>query len=488
MNSSLNFFLGRKERTISFAPQDSDALINAFFLEQIIGTLVRLSPSGRYEPYLAESWTLSEDSKTWKFRLKPGNRCEDGTLINAPNYIAGLKKTLRLLAGFTELPILNQLDGWNEFVKNGNSFPGLQATSDVEVRFDFSTKPSSGFLEYLGLPYMGFYCGSNFNSDGTWRDKNYAFSSSAYRLETRGEHFPIKLVRRDGWFASKQNSPHEIIFESDSFENSLRRIGPNSILYENLNASFETLDGFQIIRSIPSLLAYVSISPNRQLKDARKRREIRDAIDLQKRKEPFKFLGASMASTLYPQMKVTLPTDKFVSPTAPDERPLEPLVVFHAGGNTPRSIYLKNLVQESVERGLGYKLKFVEQSQLSKGHMEGWKDSKAFDLKLGAVDIGGGIENQLIKFMFCSKLGTGFSDPSGRICGLVETAEKSHGDLMSAEDAQIYYQKLSEILNDDACLIPVLHFGATWIVGEKVDMTGFSPNMGVPYFDQIEIK
>jgi ABC-type transport system substrate-binding protein len=48
----------------------------------IYETLVRRGPDGRLEPSLA-SWTISEDGTSFRFRLRPGARFQDGSLVTA---------------------------------------------------------------------------------------------------------------------------------------------------------------------------------------------------------------------------------------------------------------------------------------------------------------------------------------------------------------------------------------------------------------------
>jgi peptide/nickel transport system substrate-binding protein len=49
----------------------------------IFDTLVSLDDKGEAQPKLAQSWTHSDDFKTWTFKLRPGVKFHDGTPFNA---------------------------------------------------------------------------------------------------------------------------------------------------------------------------------------------------------------------------------------------------------------------------------------------------------------------------------------------------------------------------------------------------------------------
>jgi peptide/nickel transport system substrate-binding protein len=49
----------------------------------IFDTLTTLDDSGKAVPKLAQSWTHSDDYKTWTYKLRPGVKFHDGTEFNA---------------------------------------------------------------------------------------------------------------------------------------------------------------------------------------------------------------------------------------------------------------------------------------------------------------------------------------------------------------------------------------------------------------------
>src|SRR5262249_44686964 len=49
----------------------------------LFDTLTAIDDSGKAVPKLAESWTHSNDYKTWMYKLRPGVKFHDGTPFNA---------------------------------------------------------------------------------------------------------------------------------------------------------------------------------------------------------------------------------------------------------------------------------------------------------------------------------------------------------------------------------------------------------------------
>src|SRR3989344_744076 len=94
MSSTLFYIFPKKEDPFSTHPNDSDYLHNYLIAEQIVGTLLKIGGTGKREPYLADYWQVEDNKKKWKFHLKENLFAEDGTLINAENYVKGIEYLL----------------------------------------------------------------------------------------------------------------------------------------------------------------------------------------------------------------------------------------------------------------------------------------------------------------------------------------------------------------------------------------------------------
>ena len=78
------FRFGRAEDSVNLDPVTNDGNVNIWIFTNIYDTLVRVTMDGAaLEPALAESWTISEDGKTYTFKLRPGVVFSDGTPMKA---------------------------------------------------------------------------------------------------------------------------------------------------------------------------------------------------------------------------------------------------------------------------------------------------------------------------------------------------------------------------------------------------------------------
>ena len=85
--------------------------------------------------------------------------------------------------------------------------------------------------------------------------------------------------------------------------------------------------------------------------------------------------------------------------------------------------------------------------------------------------------------MFCSELGVRYPDPSNRICNLVKDYEDWSGPLPTD-----YIKNLNQIIYDDACVVPLEHFGPQWILSDNINSDLFPSTVETPLFELIELK
>lgn len=135
-------------------------------------------------------------------------------------------------------------------------------------------------------------------------------------------------------------------------------------------------------------------------------------------------------------------------------------------------------------KALGLRYELVKDDHTDPHWIEKQSNNKHYHIRIASVDIGGAPENWVIEMMFCSKLGVSFPDPSGRICKLVEQTANSILQL----NLDQYSTKFNEILLDDASVLPVMHAGYTWFIGDEIDTSSLTATSVVPRIELIRFK
>ena len=124
-----------------------------YALYYLYDTLVDYAPDEpRLVPWLAESWTVSDDGRTYAFTLRPGLTYADGRPIVAEDFATAWKRVLRL----PDSPFGQFLDAVEGAAAYGrgerDDVPGIRVVDDrhLEVRLDH---PDAAFLYVLAMKF-----------------------------------------------------------------------------------------------------------------------------------------------------------------------------------------------------------------------------------------------------------------------------------------------------------------------------------------------
>ncbi|MFP3119689.1 ABC transporter substrate-binding protein [Streptomyces sp. Iso 434] len=123
-------------------PQVSPLDVTAMVGRNLFDSLVEMSADGSFEPWLAKSWTLSPDGRTYTFVLREGVTFHDGTPFTA----RAVKATLdHAVAPRTKSQYAASLI---------SAYAGSRVKDDhtVEVRL---SRPDAAFLQALSTTYLG---------------------------------------------------------------------------------------------------------------------------------------------------------------------------------------------------------------------------------------------------------------------------------------------------------------------------------------------
>ncbi|MFN3454322.1 MAG: ABC transporter substrate-binding protein [Pseudobdellovibrio sp.] len=471
---SVNLVLTGKPLKFSLSVMDSDYLDNLVILEQLVGTLVKQSNTGILQPFLASRWEVSNDEMTWKFSLRNGLLAEDGSQITAKSYVKNLKKLLRIYSQLYSPPTFNQLKGWSDFVSGKYDAIGI-SYQDNTIIFEFETRPS-GLLEFLSMPYYGFYVEDDFIGD-KWKNTSKITSTGAYRLE-KYEDFFVKLEAREDFFSYKKNMPKNVNIFFDSVDNILSSDYEHFLISVRNKKQYVSDKAVQF-KGTPTALVAISLSPYIEpFNNIENRRAFRKMIR--------KYMNDHLSSEVnlsyhfYPILKQYRLSDDYVKSMINYNND-KVLKVFSTKSESEHSTYSIKMI-ENLLKELNIKYKFETAEDLGNQWRDKETSNKYFPIRIVNVDIGGAPENWVIDMMFCSDLGVSFPDLDGGICNIVK--EYKAGKLL---DTNRYNEMFHQIIEDQAIVIPVYQLGYEWLVSKSIMRTSMSQTMNIPRFDEIEV-
>lgn len=465
-------------RAISTSPLDTDSLVNTTHMEQIVGTLIKQGAAGRLEPYLATAWQVSSDFRDWSFQLRPALTCEDGQTIDPHSFKNALERNLRMYAK-DPVPVFQHLTGWQAFLK-GKPLEGIRATAE-SITFAFDRPVRSGVLEFLQMPYYGFYCDRDYTKEGDWKDPRTITSSGAYALESiDADGVTIHLKKREGWFSLNPGAPERVRITQIPYGKAVAPSNRRRIIFGHPDGA-KIPDDFVVVPSIPDMLTALVLSPkvSNLFQDAANRHvfhsRFRRAQAHLPKPDPDKIYG----EYFYPAAKSKLPViDHPQAFTKPFKKTVRVVV-----GHRPSDAFVQWIKSALTEVFADMDLELrIERLQQNDPHaLQRLNANTEYDIRVATVSIGGNFDNWVIDMMFCSTLGISFPDPSGRICKLVR--EFDQNGLALDE----YTRRFNSILHEDMAVVPLFHGRDSWLVPREIDHS-LSPISAAPRFDLMRLK
>ena len=121
-------------------PSNVNSRAESNIFTHMYATLYEITESGAIEPYLAESYTLSEDGKEMTFKLKEGLTCHDGEALTAEDVAYTFERAADDANGFT--------GNTAGFVLDAIDYQGARVDSDLEVTIlmGLYTSPALGLI------------------------------------------------------------------------------------------------------------------------------------------------------------------------------------------------------------------------------------------------------------------------------------------------------------------------------------------------------
>lgn len=289
-------------------PQDcTDNADTLALFEALFDALVRRKAGGgqggEYEPALARSWTLSDDGRRWRFRLREGLRFHDGTPVDAEVMRASIARMQRPDVGAT----LGAPAVWGQYLGGARIEALDSGTLEIET-----VEPCADLLDILVSGYAlppGLVDQPDFleNPVGT----------GAYRYAGQLEGGGIVMSRNPNWWGG---TPRNEILHwravADPAERAERVADGRALVATKLPPDLVAGDAVTCIRHIdPTSILYLLNAARGPCADARVRRALYLAVDR----------GALIDEVLAGAGRPLL---GFVSPSHPGAVPVDPELAF----------------------------------------------------------------------------------------------------------------------------------------------------------------
>lgn len=468
-NVKLNFQILDKAKILQFNldKKSSNLSTNQLVLNSLIGTLVKYGPSGRIEPYLAESWEISSDRKTWKFRIREHLFCEDGEEISAQLFHKSLIESLKEYRKQKSAIMFDYLIGWGNFL-NGTTdeLEGIRSYNNI-LEFQFIHYPDE-ILELLRMPYFGL-----------WRfdENNKLVSTSAYSLrEYRKDKILLSL--RKGWFSSSQNSFEEVEISLINSFNTSEPLPQNTILQIPFNDQLNNSKTKSYwIQFPPTLLEAFVLSPFKEnfFNNQENRQKFLNNI----RSLPKNVIRSN---DFYPSAASNSPSSSKVNfQIKGNENPLT-FILERSNSSEEELTRINYIITKGLE-GSGMKYQIITRNLNDESMMEKIMSNRSYDARISAVNIGAYPVYTAIKMMFCTKLGITFPGHEERFCEIIEE-NLTKGNLMN----QSFIDQFNESLNNEAIIIPIDHKSQALLASNNLDPAFLPPTSPYPLFEMLKGK
>ena len=445
--------------------RDASTASNIYFLNSVVGTLVKYGLSGRIEPYLAESWTVSNDKREWNFKIRPGLACQDGSVISAKLIRDNLENNLRQYAGTGSVIMFDHLHGWQDFkTDERKALSGLKVVDGNILQFKFDDNPDD-LLELLRMPYFGL-----------WQESNgKLISSGPYAIENFSSQ-EVNLRLRPEWFTSTVFSIKNVSIRFANEPREDAEIPPNTMMKFPLFSKKNNFRNGYWIENLPVILEGIALSPYKKslFSDVENRR-----IFIERIKSQLETQGISTA--FYPSALTAEHRLQKKEYSHKDSGVLEFSLQRHNYSNAELTL-ISTLIKNALE-GSGFEFRLVPASSDDPQRLDRENSNSYFDGRIFAVDVGAYPSYLGLKMMFCSKMGVSFPDPSGRICEMTRNRIKESRVL-----DQNFVNEFNSILLEDATIVPLGHYAEKWFVSESLDPRTLPSTTVYPQFELIRMR
>ena len=242
--------IGVTDKVTDLDPANAYDFFTWEVLNNIMEGLVKYKPGTlEIEPGLAESWTVSEDGKTWTFKLREGLKFADGTPLTAQDVKRSIDRVMTI----------NGDPAWlvTSFVES------VEAPDDTTVVFHLK-QPTSFFLALVATPPY-FPVHPNYAPDKIDSDQT-AGGAGPYRIVDFKRDEELVLEANPYYYGDKPKTSKVVIkfyrdaatlrlaLENGEIDIAWRTLRPTDIEY------FQGKSGFKVIEVPGSFIRYICLN------------------------------------------------------------------------------------------------------------------------------------------------------------------------------------------------------------------------------------
>ena len=455
---------------LSLSPKTSDQVDNQVVLNALIATLVKYGQTGKIEPYIAQSWYVSEDGLRWSFDIKTGFTCESGEAISAELFTESLKRSFKGNIGKSDKTEFNKLQGWTKFIGGSEELPGLDFDGN-KLLLKFDTKPKD-ILNFLRMPYFGLWCNSE--TVKTEFEISSFRSSGAYKLkEVINSHLFLLEIRTDQPTYSSE-SPHFV--EVGTITPREVSSAPEPNIYKLIHDGKDMkLDDYNSISSPPAIFQGIVLHPNTPFfANVTNRKLFASRL--------YDFLTKQTDVTVSPgmyldsqQVSPKLSSGTFDKPNRPLRIAFQYKSPFGESNDFWRKMFSKVLHDVPFE--------IIYPDPANPMWVKNMLNNPDFDIRTAHVYAGTTYNLSTIKMMFCTDMGISFPDVSKSMCKLVDKYEKSGAEIDES------FKKSFEVnLAEDSIVFPVYHANDQWLISKVIRMESMPTSIIYPLFENIRFN
>ena len=195
-------------------PHRAEGVPASNVLRDLFEGLVMEDPSGAYISGAAESWSLSEDAKTYVFKMRENGKWSNGDVVTAEDFVYGLRRSVdpATLSNYSSMlyPIKNARD--IVLGKRSSETLGVRANGPTTLIIELE-EPAPYFLSLLThsttyathRPSVEKF-GARFTRPGN------LVGNGAFKLEEWRVQSHIKLVRNTEYWDNKNTTLEEVYY------------------------------------------------------------------------------------------------------------------------------------------------------------------------------------------------------------------------------------------------------------------------------------